>query len=124
LFHVLTGSEASPFGFTEYLGNHELRWVEEIKKRIREDELAIESAMGEARERLVKAGFEPRKIDLKVVRGGGKQAGAIAEEAQKGEYDTIVVGRRGLSRVQEFIMGRVSNKVINLAKDKTVWVVG
>jgi hypothetical protein len=35
----------------------------------------------------------------------------------------IVVGRRGLSRVEEFFMGRVSDKVLQLAKEMAVWVV-
>jgi hypothetical protein len=45
------------------------------------------------------------------------------EEATKGGYGTIVVGRRGVSKVYEFLMGRVSNKVIQMAKDQAVWVV-
>jgi len=34
-----------------------------------------------------------------------------------------VVGRRGLSKIQEFFMGRVSSKVVQLAGAQTVWVV-
>ncbi len=33
----------------------------------------------------------------------------------------IIVGRRGLSGVREFFIGRVSNKVIRLARKNTVW---
>jgi nucleotide-binding universal stress UspA family protein len=33
------------------------------------------------------------------------------------------VGRRGLSRVRDFLIGRVSNKLIQLAKNQAVWVV-
>ncbi|MHC4842819.1 MAG: hypothetical protein ACYTEE_03370 [Planctomycetota bacterium] len=33
------------------------------------------------------------------------------------------MGRRGLSRVEDFFMGRVSKKVLQLAKWTAVWVV-
>jgi nucleotide-binding universal stress UspA family protein len=45
------------------------------------------------------------------------------EEAQKNGFGTIVIGRRGLSKVRQFMMGRVSNKVLQLARDLAVWVV-
>ena len=48
---------------------------------------------------------------------------AIVKEANEGGYGTIVVGRRGLSRVREFFIGRVSMKVIQLARKHAVWVV-
>jgi nucleotide-binding universal stress UspA family protein len=45
------------------------------------------------------------------------------EEARNSSCGTIVMGRRGLSRVEEFFMGRVSKKVLQLAKWNAVWVV-
>ena len=71
----------------------------------------------------IAAFFDPARIHQKIARGAGSPAHAIVEEAEKGKYDTILVGRRGLSKVEEFMMGRVSNRVIHMAKDKTVWVV-
>ncbi|MEE8620893.1 MAG: universal stress protein [Syntrophobacteria bacterium] len=44
-------------------------------------------------------------------------------EAQEGEYGTIVMGRRGLSKVREFLMGRVTNKVLHRAEGFAVWIV-
>ena len=68
-------------------------------------------------------GFKDDDISTKTVTGALSRAGAIVHEAKQGGYGTIVVGRRGLSKVQEFFMGRVCNKVIQLAKEHTVWVV-
>lgn len=67
--------------------------------------------------------FEPEKIFEKIIAGAFSRAGAIVNEAEEGGYGAIVVGRRGLSKVEEFFMGRVSNKVIHLGKKFTVWVV-
>jgi nucleotide-binding universal stress UspA family protein len=36
---------------------------------------------------------------------------------------TIVVGRQGLSRSEEFLFGSVSSKIVNHARNCTVWVV-
>jgi len=46
----------------------------------------------------------------------------IVDEAQKG-YQIIVMGRRGLSGVQEFLMGSVSQKVIHTVKDVSIVIV-
>ena len=54
----------------------------------------------------------------KIITGVYSRAKAIVEEARLGNYGTIVVGRRGLSKVQEFFIGRGSNQVIQLAKKK------
>ena len=83
----------------------------------------MESVFADATKRLLRAGLAPARISEKVLRGSSNPANAILEEAEAGGYDTIVVGRRGLSKVQEFFMGRVSNKIIQLAGDKTVWVI-
>ena len=86
-----------------------------------------EESMGpvfeEATSRLEKAGFGGKQITTRTATGVLSRAGAIIEKALKGGYGTVVVGRRGLSEVEEFSMGRVSNKVIHMAKELAVWVV-
>lgn len=47
----------------------------------------------------------------------------ILEFQQKGDYGTLAIGRRGVSRAEEFLFGSVTTKVTHLAKDCTVWVV-
>jgi len=48
------------------------------------------------------AGLKEEQIRVKVVRGVTSRAHAIVEEVEREGMDTIVVGRRGLSKVQEF----------------------
>ena len=83
----------------------------------------MKGVFDEAKTRLIKSGFESSQITTKIITGAHSRAGAIIEEAKEGGYGTIVIGRRGLSKVQEFFMGRVSSKVIQLAKGHAVWVV-
>jgi 2,4-dienoyl-CoA reductase-like NADH-dependent reductase (Old Yellow Enzyme family)/nucleotide-binding universal stress UspA family protein len=50
-------------------------------------------------------------------------AGDILDEISTGAYGTVVVGRRGISRTKQFLFGSVSNKIIQNAKNCTVWIV-
>ena len=84
---------------------------------------AVEDFLEQAVGRLEKAGLRPDQISTKTASGVASRAKAIVEEAKNGGYGTIVVGRRGLSRVEEFFMGSVSSKVMQLAREMAVWVV-
>jgi nucleotide-binding universal stress UspA family protein len=90
---------------------------------VNERKMEMNGVFDEARAALIISGFNPVRITTKIITGAGSRAAAVAREAEKGGYGTIVVGRRGLSRVKDFLMGRVSNKLIHLAKNQAVWVV-
>ncbi len=77
----------------------------------------------EAKRLLIYVGFNEQRISAKLISGVSSRAGAIVDEARHGGYGSIIIGRRGISKVEEFFMGRVSNKVVNLAKEMAVWVV-
>lgn len=87
----------------------------------------IEKIMGpifkEAADHFEKAGFNQNKIHTRIVRQVPSRASAIVVEALNGGHGTIVVGRRGSSNVKEFDMGRVSNKIIQMAREMAVWIV-
>jgi nucleotide-binding universal stress UspA family protein len=75
------------------------------------------------RQKLMDYGFEDQKITEKIITGAFSRAGAIVEEAETQGCGTIVVGRKGISAVQDFFMGRVSNKIIHTGRKWTVWIV-
>lgn len=97
--------------------------MESIQSELDQAASKMQPSFDKAREILVSGGVDPARIHHKIARAVGNSAHAIMQEAEEGSYDTILVGRRGLSRVEEFTMGRISRRVIQLAKDKTVWVV-
>ena len=72
---------------------------------------------------LVKAGFTSKNVTVKIRKKKAGIARDILKEAQAGKYDTLVIGRRGLSAVREFLFGSVSSKVVQLAKKVSVIVV-
>lgn len=83
----------------------------------------IAAELASARKKLVELGFKGAQVSTELVTGASSRAGAIAAEARKNGYGTIVMGRRGHSRVPDFFIGRVTNKVIHMARDRTVWIV-
>lgn len=82
----------------------------------------INEAMQRAKELLLNAGFEEKNIALKIQAKKKGVVRDIIDEAHSG-YDTIVLGRRGLSGVKDFIFGSVSQKLLHLAKDVSIIVV-
>jgi nucleotide-binding universal stress UspA family protein len=83
----------------------------------------IRNVFTEARKRLIASGFGDRQISEEIVTGAFSRAGAVAKVAKEQAFDTIVVGRRGLSRPRPFAIGRVANKVIHVARRMSVWVI-
>jgi len=125
LFHVLRGFEFLSLGFEgAFVPTPEVLGGEELKAEFQRAEEAIKTVCNQAQDRLEQAGVKGAQINTKIVAGAASRAKAIVEEAKNQGYGTIVVGRRGLSRVEEFFMGRVSSKVMQLAKEMAVWVVG
>jgi len=76
-----------------------------------------------SRNYLSEGGFKLENINNKVITGTGSRAGTIAMFAAEGGYSTIVMGRKGVSSVKEFFLGRVSKKVIYAAHNRTVCIV-
>ncbi len=90
---------------------------------VKEKKAAINAVFDEAKTTLAASGFNRNRITTRVITGARSRAAAVFQEAQEGGYGTIVVGRRGISHVTDFLMGRVTNKLIHLAKNQAVWVV-
>jgi len=82
----------------------------------------VNNALEKAREKLTAAGFEGKNVIIKTQNKKKGVARDIVKEAQSG-YNTIVIGRRGLSGIKEFILGSISQKVFNLVNDISVLVV-
>lgn len=77
----------------------------------------------EVRRVLEGAGIPSAKITTRVVTDSLSRAESILTTARAEGYESIVVGRRGLSRVQEFFMGRVGHKVVQMAHSEAVWII-
>ena len=97
-------------------------------KRVRELETrnrqAAKQVLDRTRGRLLKLGMSGDDIELKPSPRASDPARDILFEAEHGMYDAVVLGRRGLSKAQEFFVGSITNKVVQHAERLPIWVVG
>ena len=124
LFHAIRNvSIFSGIQDTSFVMTEEKEWISLADEKLEHALEIIDPVFDEAKTRLIQGGLPPDRIDGKIVKGVRSRAGAIVAEAEREGYGTIVLGRRGLSKVQDFFMGRVSSKVIQMAGHMAVWVV-
>jgi nucleotide-binding universal stress UspA family protein len=102
---------------------HVIRYGEEQREAIAEAEHQIAGSIDQATDILVAAGIPRRLITTQIITGARSRSETIVKEVGQRGYGTIALGRRGLSKVSDFFMGRVSNKVVQIARGHTVWVV-
>lgn len=111
---------------------------ESWKQRCKEHRQEMQEFLAAAREMLEAKGIPPQQISERYVVScfspfAEQQASdcsrgtSIAQEILKilkeEGFGTVVVGRRGVSKAEEFLFGSVSSKIIHHAKACTVWVV-
>ena len=107
-------------------------WKAECANRI----TAMRESLDQARAMLVTAGLPPETVSIRFVEScrsplresmecsiGTSIALEILRLAAEDGFGTVVVGRRGVSRQEEFLFGSVSTKIIQGAKGLAVWVV-
>jgi len=92
--------------------------IEEAKKA------AVQGFMEEAKKTLVRSGFPSKNVSIKIRKKKLEIARDILKEAELRKYDTIVLGRRGLTGVKKFFSGSVTNKVFQSSHEIAVIVVG
>lgn len=122
IFHAIPSLGAIIFDLSE-LNKPELPEVNMSDTCIESFKLKVVRLFQDVKDMLIKSGFESEKISEKIISGVYSRSDAIVKEAEDGGYGTIVVGRRGLSKVEAFFMGRVGHEVVYSGKNFTVWVV-
>lgn len=120
LFHV---EEAIPHAL-----RGEMEKTPESFRRLKamEERIAQRTAkvLDSARQRLLDAGLDPAKVEYSRQGRAMGLAKDIVFRGEHGNYDAVVLGRRGLSRVEKMFLGSVTNKVVQHADRVPVWVVG
>jgi nucleotide-binding universal stress UspA family protein len=87
--------------------------LEEKKKEL------VTQALKQSKTILMDAGFEEKNITIKAELKKNGVARDIIKESQS-DYNIIVMGKRGVSGIKDFLLGSISQKVFNLAKDISV----
>lgn len=99
--------------------------AEERKNHVEERRNAALSALEQVGVKLRDQGIPEKNLTIKIQVCGNpiSIADLVLHERTAGEYGTVVVGRRGVSKREEFLFGSVSSRVVREAKNCAVWVV-
>ena len=93
------------------------KWLIQYRKK-------VDAMLEDYRQLLIQKGFDPKDVAVRsTVRYCPSMAECILSERDETLYSTIVVGRQGLSRSEEFLFGSISSKIVTHARNCTVWVV-
>jgi nucleotide-binding universal stress UspA family protein len=79
--------------------------------------------LADYKSRMIEMGIDAERIETKTRSQKTGFAKDILEYAQEGLYDAIVVGRRGLTRVQEVFMGSLTSTLVEHSKLIPVWII-
>lgn len=99
-----------------------------------EEKNKVKDFLAQAEQTLVENGVRPENIGTRYVTA--QEQAAFAEDVRgrgvafhlmriqkEGGFGTVAVGRRGVSKAQEFLFGSVSTRIIHHIENCTVWVV-
>lgn len=91
--------------------------IEEEKQRL------LTEALEKGKRIFLDAGYEDGNIRVVLKQPKKGIARDIVSEAERLDVDLLVLGRRGLSGIKEFFLGSISQKVLQLCKDRSVLLV-
>lgn len=84
----------------------------------------IGEQLEEARNRLLAEGFPTEQLSVCVHTVDREKAAHIVQQAEKNNFGSVAVGRRGLiTFIDEFFIGRVSDQVLKAANALAVWII-
>lgn len=93
--------------------------LEEIVAR--GDKACIDQFYPHAIKKFKDAGISEDRIKIETVKGSRLAGKTILDFAQKGNYGTVIIGRRGVNK--SFFMGSVSRYLINKISNRALWIV-
>ncbi len=94
-----------------------------VDKWVTNRQSVIEPVFGKAVQLLLANGIKAEQIETKVVSDSTDVIGSILEEARGGGYQTLVMGRRGISPAKHLLMGSVTTGVMNRGAGMAICIV-
>ena len=95
----------------------------ELNKILRKNESAANSMLADIRDWVTNNGFDPGRIETLTRPKDFGLAKDIIEIAQEGQFDAIAAGRRGVSGLQEMVMGSLTSKLSEHSAVIPVWII-
>ena len=82
------------------------------------------NVLQKAKDKLIESGFNPDKIEIKLISEPYPTvADGIIDQFKKGDFNMVVIGRKRMSKAEEFVLGDVSVKLVRAIEGAAVLVV-
>ncbi|MDD3618846.1 MAG: universal stress protein [Desulfobulbaceae bacterium] len=85
--------------------------------------ITAERFLRDARDRLVRNGVGEDRVTFTAQVSQMQSAKTIHHESNKGVYDALVIGRRGMGRVGEMLLGSVSAFLVEKCHEIPLWII-
>ena len=118
----LTLYYAVPRGPQVWTGERDHESVHEAEIQAKKNVNRGRKALQAAQKELVNMGFTDGQIDLRLQHRMFSKAKDIIQEGAEGLYDAVVLGRRGLSRLEEAFDESVSKSVLEEKSNFPIWI--
>ena len=122
-FHLLSLVPASSLGTAarDWLSEAEL--LNTVNPATRNLLSAQKKYMLQATDTLKRLGIAEEQIHTSVRLSQHSVAQEIIREARQGKYDALLIGRRGIGKLEEIIMGSVSATILDKCHDVPLWII-
>ena len=122
-FHLLSIVSTSGPGpaAREWLTDDEI--INIISPACRNKLIAQKKYMQEAISKLTRLGIPEDQISQSVQLSKIGVAQDIIQQARKGNYDALMIGRRGIGKLEELFMGSVSATILEKCHDLPTWII-
>lgn len=116
LYYVSAAASVNSPAARDVLKQHE------FEKMSREEMARASDWLEESREWAIQHGFPEEKTDTKVQPQHFGTVQDIIQEGHKGLYDAVLLGRRGLSWIEQYFSPSVSRSILDSEVDFPLWV--
>ncbi|MCA1742669.1 MAG: universal stress protein [Desulfonatronovibrio sp.] len=83
----------------------------------------MEEVLNEHCKILREAGIPADSIQVRTQSARDSISKDIISEAREGQYDTVALGRRGVSGMEKILLGSISSKIVKSIKNCSVWII-
>jgi len=83
----------------------------------------LKETLSEMKKILLEKGLSLERLFFKITTSFLGPTYKILKEAKKGDYKTVILGKRGRGGFKGLLLGSTANKVLNTLEDRAVWLI-
>jgi len=101
----------------------ELELMNMLSKEEQKRYASAKRYLNKALAQLERNGISPEYVTTEVKISTTSPAAEVLQVARNGYFDALIIGRRGVSKLEELILGSVSSTLLHKCHDVPIWIV-